>query len=69
MEAPEVFLKEAVEAAAAGRPVELSVRDLLGHWNQKRRGYVIVAGIQFDLTEHGLTTHPPFTDVWIDAPV
>ena len=62
------LLERAVQSAATN-PVELTVRELLGHWGAKRRGYWIVETITQDLAEHGLSTDPPFEDAWIDEQV
>lgn len=73
---PQEFLaeptKELLERArrqADREPLELTVRDLLGYWGARRRGYVIVETIIQDLAAHDLTTDPPFEDAWIDEPV
>jgi len=62
------LLERAVQSAATN-PVELTVRELLGHWGAKRRGYWIVETITQDLAENGLSTDPPFEDAWIDEQV
>ena len=62
------FLTDA-KAKAGSEPVEVSVRKLLSYWGAKRRGYWIVDQIGIDLSSMGLTTEPPFTDVWIDASI
>lgn len=62
------FLQGAA-ARAEGEPLELSVRDLLAHWNAKRRGYWVVEEIQGDLARAGLSTDPPFGEAWIDEVV
>lgn len=53
----------------AGNNMEISVRELLTYWGARRRGLLIVEQIQQDLAAHGLTTHPPFTEGWIDNTV
>ena len=60
------FLSGAREKAAAGSPVEISVRQLLRYFGAERRGVRVIGQIEHALDEHGLTTQPPFTAVWID---
>lgn len=47
-------------------PTSLTIRDLLGMWNAGRRTPGVVAQIEADLSERGLTTRPPFTEGYID---
>jgi predicted transcriptional regulator len=64
--------QEVLEDAARrprGNLKRLSVRDLLGLWGAKRRGYWVVDRIERDLAKAGLITDPPFTKVWIDTPI
>jgi hypothetical protein len=68
METPKELLEEA-RGRAEGDPMSISIRQLLGHWGAKRRGYWVVLRIERDLSEYGLTTTPPFTDGWIDNEV
>jgi CBS domain-containing protein len=64
------FLSSAKDDLDHGRPRQLSVRGLLEQWGAKRRGAVIVAQVNHDLTAAGLATVPPFEDVvWIDDEV
>jgi restriction system protein len=63
----EDFLKQA--ASPEHSPVTLTVRDLLGHWGQTRRTPESVEMVQTDLARHGLTTSPPFTEVWAESEV
>lgn len=62
----EQLLKKA-STIAATEPVELSVRSLLSHAGQKRRGSRVVRRIQAALEQFNLRSDPPFTDIWIDA--
>lgn len=62
----QAFLDEAKQNSRT-QPLRISVRQLLSYWNAKRRGYWIVEQIQEDLNGVGLTTNPPFDDVWIDS--
>jgi len=62
---PEDFLKQA--AQSENTPVKLSVRDLLNEWGVTRRTPESVDLVQADLTRHGLTTEPPFTEVWAES--
>ncbi|GIJ34989.1 CBS domain-containing protein [Micromonospora sediminimaris] len=64
----EEFLAEAKEMSTSS-PVEVTVRDLIGYWGAKRRGYWIVEQVQRSLKRRGLQTIPPFTDVWINSTV
>jgi len=59
------FLSDAAKRER-GNEVQLSIRDLLAHWDAKRRGYWIVDQIERDLKKSGLTTIPSFKDGWID---
>lgn len=63
----EDFLKQA--ASQKHPPVTLTVRDLLGRWGHTRRTPESVEMVQADLARHGLTTHPPFTEVWAESAV
>jgi predicted transcriptional regulator len=65
---PEEFLERAA-ACAADDPVELSVRDLIGHWNARGRGSRVVERIRHDLKAHGLLTEPDFAAWSLDARV
>jgi len=58
---------DVLDRASTGEPVKLTVREFIGRWNAKRRGYRIVDKIRTDLEKRQLTTTPPFTDGWIDA--
>jgi restriction system protein len=65
MATPYDFLNDAAERAPTN-PSRLRIRDLLSYWGAARRTSGIVARIEADLTEKGLTTRPPFTEGWID---
>ncbi|GAA4240565.1 hypothetical protein GCM10022254_65720 [Actinomadura meridiana] len=56
------FLKEAAERCQATPPVEIGVRELLGHWGHAVRSDAVVADVTADLAAHGLTTVPPLAD-------
>lgn len=60
-------LWEAVENGAA--PVTLTVRNLLGMWDYRRRTATSLVTVQSELAEHGVTTWPPFTTARMDAAV
>lgn len=62
-------LKRAREAAAEGRPVTLTVRELFGWWGAARRGYVISDQVAAELSNHALSTSPDFGAVPLDASV
>ncbi|MEY9937032.1 CBS domain-containing protein [Streptacidiphilus sp. MAP5-3] len=62
-------LKQAREAAEAGHPMSLTVRELLGWWDAQRRGYLISQQIVAELANHSLTTAPDFDAVHIDTSV
>lgn len=59
------FLEDAAQRAASD-PIAVSIRDLLAHWGQKRRGYWVAYRIERDLEAAGLTTEPHFNTGWID---
>lgn len=61
------FLKEAVDAAATGDPLEVSVRQFIQQWGAERRGDRIVSTILGDLAKSKLTTEPDFRQVYIDT--
>ncbi|WP_386779190.1 CBS domain-containing protein [Longispora fulva] len=52
-----------------GKPLRMSIREMLGEWNASRRTPSVVAKIEADLASKGLTTRPAFTDSWIDTMV
>jgi restriction system protein len=56
-------------SAKAGEPFRLSIRQLLSCWGAVRRSPGVVARIEADLVELGLTTRPPFTEGWIDSQI
>lgn len=64
-----VRLKQARELAEEGKPMTLSVRELLGWWGAQRRGYHIAQQVTADLANHSLTTSPDFEAVYLDATV
>lgn len=61
----EQFLDDAAARDAANYVV-LTIRELIGKWDARRRGYWVVDRIESDLGTKGLTTEPPFTQGWID---
>lgn len=64
----EELLKVAA-ARADSAPIQLTIRQLLGYWDARRRGYWITEEIKHDLIEAKLATHPDFTEGWIDSSV
>ncbi|MGW5054760.1 CBS domain-containing protein [Actinokineospora sp. NPDC004072] len=62
------FLEGAVKQAQSS-PINVTVRELLAQWGSKRRGIWVIDRIRRDLGAQGLTTHPDFATVWIDAPI
>lgn len=63
------FLKDAAAAAATGSPWEMTVRDLISHWDARGRGSRVVARIRADLSRSGLLTDPDFRQVALDVTV
>jgi CBS domain-containing protein len=63
------LLLKAAESARSGKPLRITIRELIGHWDARRRGYWKVEEIQKDLAAAGLATVPPFTEGWIDNTV
>lgn len=58
------------QASQPNRPPQtISVRDLLALWGVSRRTSDTVERIQADLDRYGLTTTPPFTEVWAESQV
>ena len=55
------------DAAAAGNPASLSVRELLAIWSAKGRGQRVVDRILADLDNYGLTSDPDFRKVSLDT--
>lgn len=64
----EELLKVAA-ARADSAPIRLTIRQLLGYWDARRRGYWITEEIKQDLTEARIATHPDFTEGWIDSSI
>ncbi|MGC9670608.1 CBS domain-containing protein [Planosporangium sp. 12N6] len=59
---------ELLDLAAGGalpEPPKLTIRELLDMWGAGRRTDRVVAEIEADLADRGLTTQPPFTEGWI----
>lgn len=65
---PYEFLADAA-GRAPGQPLKISIRDMLAHWRAARRTPGLVARVEADLAEKGLTTRPAFTEGWIDSPI
>jgi CBS domain-containing protein len=63
------WLAEAKTRAGTKEPVGVTVRQLLGYWNQKRRGSRVAQQVETDLTNRGLVTLPDFLSVTIDEVV
>jgi predicted transcriptional regulator len=63
------FLERARRRAAEGRPVSLTVRELIEQWKVSRRGSAINQQIRDDLETIGLRTEPDFVNTWIDGEV
>lgn len=61
---------EELPSKAAARngsaPVQITIRALLARWGATRRVPGVVAAIESDLADKGLTTRPPFTEGWIE---
>jgi restriction system protein len=59
---------ELLDQAANGEsnPPALTIRELLNLWQAGRRTSGVVAMIEADLSDRGLTTDPPFTEGWIE---
>ncbi|MFE7561979.1 CBS domain-containing protein [Kitasatospora sp. NPDC057500] len=62
-------LKQAREHADNGRPMSVTVRELVGWWNAQRRGYLVTSQIDAELANHGLVTEPSFDKVHFDSVV
>lgn len=62
-------LKQARQAAEDGKPLTLSVRQLIDWWGAKGRGGLIIRQIHADLANHGLSTSPDFDAVSLDDEV
>ena len=52
-----------------GRKVVMTVRDLLGLFEARRRRSGVVKRIRTELKDAGIVTNPDFTKVWIDAKI
>jgi type I restriction enzyme M protein len=62
-------LKQASEQAAKGKPLTLSVRELLGWWSTQRRSSFMSEQIAAELATHDLVTSPHFDAVPLHATV
>ena len=60
-------LDAAREQAEAGKPEELTVRDLLRRWGAQERDRDVINQIDADLANHGLLTVPDFRAVSLDT--
>jgi restriction system protein len=58
-------LMAAAAAADAGQPLTLTIRELINRWGFARRTAQVVARIESDLADAGLTTRPAFSEGWI----
>jgi restriction system protein len=68
--APDKLEQLLEQASQPGRaPVVISVRDLLAWWGESRRTPETVEQVQTDLDRFGLTTEPPFAEVWAESMV
>lgn len=63
------FVALSREVAKSGKPHSITVRDLLRHFGQERRGSEVVRFINYKLRYLGLDTEPPFEEVHIDSSV
>jgi len=63
------WLTSVRESVDRGESVRSTVRELISHWGQARRGASAVARITADLANYGLTTSPDFLAVNLDAAV
>src|SRR5207302_623614 len=57
------------EVAKSGKPVTMTVRQLLRHFGQERRGSEVIRFINYKLRYLGLETSPRFDEVHIDGSV
>lgn len=62
-------LTAARDAADAGTPRLLTVRELMGLWGARARGHMVVDRVSADLDNHSLTTDPDFRKVAFDTQV
>lgn len=65
----EAFKKLAEEIKSSGHSQQLTVRRLLGHFNQERRSNRVTPWIRQNLDKLGLECHPNFEQVYIDSNV
>lgn len=63
------MLRQAKQKATEGSPVTLTVSELLGWWQFRRRGSLAVEKIAAELANHSLTTSPGFESVLINSTV
>ena len=65
----EAFLTEAKERADTSDPARITIRDLIGLWGSKGRGYRVRAQVRGALKSRGLQTSPDFAfghiDTWV----
>lgn len=64
IETPTAFL---LEVSGDARARQIRVRDLIGEWGAKRRGYLIVERVTRDLADAGLVPEPPLDALHIDG--
>jgi CBS domain-containing protein len=63
------FLDSALEAAEAGSPRQVTVRELIGMWGARVRDFGVNERVDADLINRGLTTRPDFRAVTLDGTV
>lgn len=69
MTPPPVALEQAAKQASAGKPVRVTVRQLLSWFGVSRRGTNVVDHIDRTMTELSLESRPHFAEVWIDQEI
>jgi CBS domain-containing protein len=63
------FLSAAKEAAESGSPHRMTVRELIGIWGARGRGFEVNERVDADLGNNGMTTTPDFRAVTLDDTV
>lgn len=62
-----IWLREIAEKVAGGETCSMTVRDLLGRYDAKRRGQLITEQIYRDLNAYQLSVNPELTEGYLDT--